>query len=265
MGAGICWRVGEVRRCVGGHRPRACCLEVALGARSDVCFLQGLSKGENGRRKGNSDFSISGLTEHLVLAGLGKTAVTPIRASAHWNENRPDTLRRGLNAFINWRLRCSGKIGQQFVIKQRRLRIAVMVRIQIRVPDELFVPAQKRCAAREISLAELRRRGIEYTLSVYSLESDRGREPPKPRRLGWRGLTDDELKVQAQMRSNEASLSWSHAFDRCQHVVARVHCRLSTAWSGARVVECQCRLWRRWRFQSSSWRSFAGCCEIPPS
>ena len=82
-----------------------------------------------------------------------------------------------------------------------------MVRTQIQLPDELFARAKKLCAAREISLTELARRGIEYTLSVYSQEADPDWQLPMPRRLGWFGLTDDELKVQAQTTSNEAALS----------------------------------------------------------
>ena len=81
-----------------------------------------------------------------------------------------------------------------------------MVRTQIQLPDELFARAKKLCAAREISLAELARRGIEYTLSVYSPDADPDWQLPSPRRLGWCGLTDDELKAQAQMTSTEASL-----------------------------------------------------------
>ena len=82
-----------------------------------------------------------------------------------------------------------------------------MVRTQIQLPNELFVGAKKLCAAREISLAELARRGIEYTLSVYATEADPDWQLPAPRSLGWRGLTDDELKVKAQMTPTEASLS----------------------------------------------------------
>ncbi|MEY5010664.1 MAG: hypothetical protein RLZZ253_1803 [Verrucomicrobiota bacterium] len=73
-----------------------------------------------------------------------------------------------------------------------------MVRAQIQLPDELFARAKKLCAAREISLAELARRGIEYTSNVYAQEADPGWQLPTPRSLGWRGLTDDELKVQAR-------------------------------------------------------------------
>jgi hypothetical protein len=76
-----------------------------------------------------------------------------------------------------------------------------MIRTQIQLPDDVFARAKKVCSAREISLAELARRGIEYILSVYSQEPVRKDEwrPPKPRRLGWRGLSDTELKEQAQL------------------------------------------------------------------
>ena len=80
-----------------------------------------------------------------------------------------------------------------------------MTRTQIQLPDDTFARAKKLCEAREISLAELARRGIEYILSVYAPEPDANREwqPPKPRKLGWKGLTDEELKLEAQMTSTE--------------------------------------------------------------
>jgi hypothetical protein len=83
-----------------------------------------------------------------------------------------------------------------------------MIRTQIQLPDETFARAKKLCEAREISLAELARRGIEYILSVYSLPDDQGEWlPPKPRRLGWKGLSDAEIKRQAQVMSAERTLS----------------------------------------------------------
>lgn len=83
-----------------------------------------------------------------------------------------------------------------------------MVRMQIQLPDEVFVRAKKLCAAREISLAELARRGIEYILGVYSPEASAGEwQPPKPRRLGWRGLGDAEIKAHAQLTTAEISVS----------------------------------------------------------
>ena len=84
-----------------------------------------------------------------------------------------------------------------------------MIRTQIQLPDDTFARAKKQCEAREISLAELARRGIEYILSVYSPETDKKREwhPPKPRKLGWMGLSDEEIKREAQLTTSELALT----------------------------------------------------------
>jgi len=75
-----------------------------------------------------------------------------------------------------------------------------MTRTQIQLPDDVFAKAKKLCEAREISFAELARRGIEYILSVYAQEpgSQDDWQPPKPRNLGWKGLSHEEIKEQAQ-------------------------------------------------------------------
>jgi hypothetical protein len=87
-----------------------------------------------------------------------------------------------------------------------------MTRTQIQLPDDVFAKAKKLCEAREISLAELARRGIEYILSVYAPEPEAQEEwqPPKPRRLGWKGLTDAEIKAQAQLTTAELNLLSPH-------------------------------------------------------
>ena len=84
-----------------------------------------------------------------------------------------------------------------------------MTRTQIQLPDEVYERARKVCQSREISLAELARRGLEYILSVYAPQPGTSREwqPPKPRRLGWRGLNDAEIKAQAQLTATEAALA----------------------------------------------------------
>lgn len=84
-----------------------------------------------------------------------------------------------------------------------------MTRTQIQLPDETLARAKKVCEAREISLAELARRGLEYILSVYAPVTDTKREwhPPKPRKLGWKGLSDDELKLEAQLTHTELALT----------------------------------------------------------
>jgi len=83
-----------------------------------------------------------------------------------------------------------------------------MVRAQIQLPDEVFARAKRLCEAREISMAELARRGIEYILNVYDPEPEahRGWQPPRPRQLGWKGLTEAELKAEAQRSQVEARL-----------------------------------------------------------
>lgn len=80
-----------------------------------------------------------------------------------------------------------------------------MTRTQIQLPDETYARAKKVCEAREIPFAELARRGIEYILSVYSPDPDATREwqPPRPRKLGWKGLTDAQLKLEAQRGGSE--------------------------------------------------------------
>ena len=83
-----------------------------------------------------------------------------------------------------------------------------MIRTQIQLPDETYARAKRLCEAREIPLAELARRGIEYILSVYTPEPEASEtwQPPKPRKLGWKGLTDAQLKQEAQVGAAEAAL-----------------------------------------------------------
>ena len=75
-----------------------------------------------------------------------------------------------------------------------------MVRVHIQLPDDVFAKAKKLCEAREISLDELTRRGLESMLSQYTQDLSNADEwqPPKPRNLGWMGLSDEEIKELAQ-------------------------------------------------------------------
>jgi hypothetical protein len=84
-----------------------------------------------------------------------------------------------------------------------------MTRTQIQLPDETYARAKKLCEAREISLAELARRGIEYILSVYSTEQEANQRwhPPTPRNLGWMGLSHEEIKAEAQLTNTEIRLT----------------------------------------------------------
>ncbi len=76
------------------------------------------------------------------------------------------------------------------------------------MPDDVYKRARKVCKSREISLAELARRGLEYILSVYAPEpGDNEWQPPKPRALDWTGLSDAEIKEQAQRSAVEAGVA----------------------------------------------------------
>lgn len=83
-----------------------------------------------------------------------------------------------------------------------------MVRAQIQLPDELYREAKRLCKEREMSLAELARRGVEHMVASLN-QSQKGKPwlPPKPQPLGWSGLTDEQLKDIAQEGSTEHSLS----------------------------------------------------------
>jgi hypothetical protein len=72
-----------------------------------------------------------------------------------------------------------------------------MTRTQIQLPDDVYARARKVCDSREISLAELARRGLEYILSVYEPAPGSAGDwhPRKPRKLGWRGLSDAMHRV----------------------------------------------------------------------
>lgn len=80
-----------------------------------------------------------------------------------------------------------------------------MTRTQIQLPDEVYARAKRLCQAREISLAELARRGIEHILNVYSSSAVSADEwhLPKPRNLGWKGLTHAQVKEEAQLTATE--------------------------------------------------------------
>jgi hypothetical protein len=84
-----------------------------------------------------------------------------------------------------------------------------MTRTQIQLPDETLARAKKLCEAREMSFAELARRGIEYILSVYAPETDAqgAWKMPKPRNLGWKGLSHAAIKAEAQRTNTEERIT----------------------------------------------------------
>ncbi|MGH9379724.1 MAG: antitoxin [Thermoanaerobaculia bacterium] len=83
-----------------------------------------------------------------------------------------------------------------------------MIRVQIQLPDELHTRAKRLAAAKEISLAELARRGVELVLaqSPAPAELDTPWSPPIVRGLGWRGLSHAQIKEAAQKTATEEGL-----------------------------------------------------------
>ena len=89
-----------------------------------------------------------------------------------------------------------------------------MTRTQIQLPDEIHKQARALCEKKEISMAELARRGIEYMLSVYGDGSNQW-APPKPRALGWKGFNELELKEAAQSSMAEMDFSKKKRLKPC--------------------------------------------------
>ena len=73
-----------------------------------------------------------------------------------------------------------------------------MVRTQVQLPDDVFAKAKKLCEASEITF-------VDPMLCVSSLEpiKENKWQLPKPRNLGWKGLSHAEIKEQAQFTAAE--------------------------------------------------------------
>lgn len=75
-----------------------------------------------------------------------------------------------------------------------------MIKTQIQVPEELFQELRTFAKQREWSLAETFRRGAELLLQVYP-EPPQSEEtawtPPTSSKVGWKGLTPDQLREAA--------------------------------------------------------------------
>ncbi len=72
-----------------------------------------------------------------------------------------------------------------------------MTKTQIQVPEELFRAVRAFAKRREWSLAETFRRGAELLLQVYpeaDTPSDIAWTPPSSSRVGWKGLTAEQLR-----------------------------------------------------------------------
>jgi hypothetical protein len=83
-----------------------------------------------------------------------------------------------------------------------------MIKTQVQFPDHLYAEAKRISSEYEMSFAEVVRRGIEKLAREYPPRrvSTEKWLPPKPRSLGAKQLTHEELKEAAQMTGFEEDL-----------------------------------------------------------
>ncbi len=79
-----------------------------------------------------------------------------------------------------------------------------MIKTQVQLPDALYNEAKRVAREREMSLAEVMRRGIEYMARVYPpLESSQAWSPPKPQHLGNFLSSEEKWRELANMSAPE--------------------------------------------------------------
>jgi len=80
-----------------------------------------------------------------------------------------------------------------------------MIRTQIQLPDGLYHEAKRVAAEREISFAEVVRRGIEYITRVYPTTEDTMGpwSPPAPHHLGGFLTPVEDWRLLAEERASD--------------------------------------------------------------
>ncbi|MGH9339688.1 MAG: antitoxin [Acidobacteriota bacterium] len=81
-----------------------------------------------------------------------------------------------------------------------------MVKTQIQIPDQLYREAKRIAREREISFAEVVRRGLEAIVRTYPSLPEESWRPPAPRDLGWKGLDHAQVKA-ATMEDQESKVT----------------------------------------------------------
>ncbi len=76
-----------------------------------------------------------------------------------------------------------------------------MIRTQVQLPNELYERARRLAEQREISLAEVVRRGLEHLLAIYPVErrSEWKLEPPANTELREDPFADPDWRWQANL------------------------------------------------------------------
>lgn len=79
-----------------------------------------------------------------------------------------------------------------------------MIKTQVQLPDELYKEAKRIARERQMSLAEVMRRGLEYMSQVYPpLSSTQAWSPPKPQHLGSFIAGSDKWRELANMPTSK--------------------------------------------------------------
>ena len=83
-----------------------------------------------------------------------------------------------------------------------------MIRTQVQLPDDLYRAARHLAKQREWSLAEVIRRSLENMLQVYPVKTTPAAPwtLPTPAKLGWRGVSADNLRLLANETNAEYRL-----------------------------------------------------------
>jgi len=83
-----------------------------------------------------------------------------------------------------------------------------MIKTQVQIPDHLYQVAKRIATEYEMSFAEVLRRGIEKMTPAYPprKKATKRWKAPTPRSLGFRGLSDAELKDAARGSAFEEEL-----------------------------------------------------------
>ncbi len=75
-----------------------------------------------------------------------------------------------------------------------------MIKTQVQLPDDLYKEAKRVAREREMSLAEVMRRGLEYITRAYPpLRSSQAWSPPAPKHLGGFLASPDDWRELANM------------------------------------------------------------------
>jgi hypothetical protein len=80
-----------------------------------------------------------------------------------------------------------------------------LIPIRVQLPDDVYKRAKRLADAREISMSELVQQGLELILTKDQLPDGTqvAWQLPEPRHLGWKGLSDAEIKDPARTSSSE--------------------------------------------------------------